>query len=75
MSKSAEQLRTAADSLRDARSALDHGDLDVDTDPPEGAPSPEEIVTKIDEQIGGLQLSLQELAANVNVMEEVDEHD
>jgi len=73
ISDAADQLRTAADSLRDARTTLDHGDLDVDADVPEGAPHPEAIVAKIDDQIGELQLSLQELAANVDVIEEVDE--
>jgi len=73
MSDTAEQLRTAADELHDARAELDEGDLDVDADAADEAPSPEAIVTKIDAQIGELQVALQELAANVDVMEDLDD--
>jgi len=72
MSDAADQLRTTADDLGDARTELAEGDLDVDVDAPEEAPAPEAIVAKIDGQIGELQVALQELAANVDVMEESD---
>ncbi|GAB7010445.1 hypothetical protein [Halorubrum trueperi] len=73
MSEPGDRLRAAADELGDARDELPVDDLDVEV--PDGAPAPEAIVEKIDGQLGTLQVTLQELAANVDVMEEVDEHD
>jgi hypothetical protein len=71
MSEPADRLRDAADDLSDARGELPADDLDVDA--PEEAPTPEAIVEKIDGQLGEIQVALQELAANVDVMEEVDD--
>jgi len=71
MSEPADRLRDAADDLSDARGELPADDLDVDA--PEEAPTPEAIIEKIDGQLGELQIALQELAANVDVMEETDD--
>ena len=71
MSEPADRLRDAADELSDARGELPADVLDVDA--PDEAPTPEAIVEKIDGQLGELQVALQELAANVDVMEEVDD--
>ncbi|WP_434521305.1 hypothetical protein [Halorubrum sp. AS12] len=70
MSEPADRLRSAADELGDARSELPVDDLDVEV--PDEAPAPEAIVEKIDGQLGELQVALQELAANVDVMEEIE---
>ena len=70
MSEPADHLRDAADELSDARGELPD---DLDVDAPDEAPTPEAIVEKIDGQLGELQVALQELAANVDVIEEVDD--
>ncbi|MYL15660.1 hypothetical protein GLW36_03220 [Halorubrum terrestre] len=71
MNEPADRLRDAADQVNDARGELPVDDLNVDA--PDKAPAPEAIVEKIDGQLGELQLALQELAANVEVIEEIDE--
>ncbi|RLM60164.1 hypothetical protein [Halorubrum sp. Atlit-26R] len=71
MSEPADRLRDAADQVSDARGELPVDDLDVDA--PDEAPTPEAIVEKIDGQLGELQVALQELAANVDVMEDIDD--
>lgn len=72
MSDPADQLRAAADDLGAAHDMIEEADFDVGWDTPDEAPTPEAIAEKIDGQIGELQVALQELAANVDVMEEID---
>ena len=73
MSDSADQLRAAADGLGDTRDVIEEADFDVGWETPDEAPTPEAIVEKIDGQLGELQVALQELAANVDVIEDLDD--